>query len=153
MRTNNNTKTLIEQFRVANNLSQKDLAAILKISHSTVASYEKRRRMPKNSILAKLIKIANDKYNYKLQILEVKKDYGYTNNSVLAKFRDSIGFSQQKFAGILKTSQGLLSTWERRKVTPTAAAIIKIYEIAKKYNYQLTVSDLIYDYKNIKKHE
>ncbi len=59
--------------RIANNLTQKELAQKLNIQHSIITSYENGKAIPDNQMLQKIAKALNTKFVSK--IIKPKKNY------------------------------------------------------------------------------
>ena len=120
----------IKELRVKHGLTQKDIAALLDVSPSTVGMYEQNRREPDANTLVKISERFNVSTDYLLGTPEKKE---LSSSSLAAGFgmlmrqvREEKGITVEKMAVDLGMPTTLLIGIEAKSVPPSLNAAIKI---------------------------
>ena len=127
----------IKELRVKHGLTQKDIAALLDVSPSTVGMYEQNRREPDANTIIKISEQFNVSTDYLLGNSKENESYG---TLLISKFgilikqeREQKGISQKEFAEKIGVPANTLCQWETGKREPD-------YEMLKKIANCLEVS-------------
>ena len=120
----------IKELRVKHGLTQKDIAALLDVSPSTVGMYEQNRREPDANTLVKISERFNVSTDYLLGTPEKKE---LSSSSLASNFgmlmrqvREQKGITVEKMAVDLGMPTTLLIGIEAKSVPPSLNAAIKI---------------------------
>ena len=104
----------IENLRMENNLSQKDLSMKLEISQSAISEWEKNLRYPKIEHLIRMSELFQCSIDYILNkendygIIEVKSELTEKENELIGYFRKLKAFERGQLLGIARTlAQGV----------------------------------------------
>lgn len=127
----------LKNLREEKDLKQYELAKILNINVKAYSMYETEYKIVPSKHLITLCEALNVSVDYLLGLSNdiLSKNYVHTtpdlSASRLIEFRKSKKLTQEKLANILKTTQSVVSDWEKgKRFIPT----LYLFEICKKYN-------------------
>lgn len=132
-----NYKERLKELRTQNNLTQKELADILKISRSTYKDYELQIKIIPIEHLINVADYFHISIDYlldltKIEIYQNTKKYDKElSASRLKEFRKENQLTQEKLANILNTTHSMISNYENCKDIISTPFL---YTICKKYN-------------------
>jgi DNA-binding transcriptional regulator YiaG len=124
------SRRALKSLRRKLDLTQKELADLLKVSPSTIAAWESERTEPSAENRAAIAALRDTSQEEVYKALGKEGKSRPLSASEIRRIREEIGISQAEFAEILGVSTNTVGYWETGRTSPRAGSLAAIHELA-----------------------